>query len=276
MKNFVLAFTLALAPLPAFALSVPAPGVSDFRVRFVNYDPHDVTKITTHFGYSTNIVFAAGEHVLEKGIYLGDPEAWQVATLNNHLFVKPKMEGGRTNMTVLTNRRAYNFELSAHWSRASSAPKDMKFQVNFNYPKDAAIASTTQAQIFAAVQEEAEMKAKLLARPAPRNWAYSVQGSKTAAPNAAWDDGHFTYFRFDGAREMPAIFVVNDDGSESLINRNVEDGTIVVQALGRKFILRRGNQVACVFNDAFDAVGTDSDTGTTTPDVVREIKGRTQ
>lgn len=276
MKRLTLAVALCLAPLSAFALVMPSPGAADNRVRFVDYRSDEVTKVTTHFGYSTNIVFAPSERVLERGIFLGDPEAWQVATINNHLFIKPKQEGGRTNMSVLTNRRAYNFDLSAHWSRKGSTAADMLFQVNFNYPNDAALATSTAAQLFALQQDEAAMKAKLLARPLPKNWAYSVQGSATAAPNAAWDDGQFTYFKYEGNREMPAVFVVNDDGSESLINRNVEGDTIVIQTLGKRFVLRRGNQVACIFNDAFDPLGNAIDTGTTSPDVVREIKERTE
>ncbi|MFX7709184.1 TrbG/VirB9 family P-type conjugative transfer protein, partial [Acinetobacter baumannii] len=84
-------------------------------------------------------------------------------------------------------------------------------------PGDQALVGITAAAVTAKLQDEASMKAKLLERPSPKNWSYSVQGSASVTPDAAWDDGKFTYFRFVGTREMPAIFLVNEDGSERLV-----------------------------------------------------------
>ena len=266
-KRLFIALTLALlGSSPTYALDIPIPGSYDFRVKAVDYNPSDVVKIVAHFGYQVNIVFAEGEHVLPKGVYMGDSEAWQFGTLQNHIFVKPVADFGATNMTVLTNKRSYSFELTSHQSRKANKPEDMYFQVKFRYPQD-------EAEKLVAGAKEAETKRRLSEKRAPRNWNYWVCGSETIAPDGAYDDGTFTFFKFSGNREIPAIFIVNEDGSESLINRHVEDDTVVIQALSRKFVLRKGNAVSCVTNESFDPVGNAISTGSTVPNVVRTVKG---
>lgn len=250
---------------PSYALDVPVAGSYDFRVKTVDYNPADVVKIIGHFGYEVNIVFAEGEHVLPKGVYMGDSQAWQFGTLHNHIFVKPVEDFGATNMTVLTNKRHYTFELSSHQKKVQKN-EDMYFQVKFRYPQD-------EADKRALAAREEETKRRLSEKTAPRNWNYMGCGSETITPDAAYDDGTFTYLKFAGNREIPAIFIVNEDGSESLINRHVDGDTVIIQTLGKKFVLRKGNSVACVTNEAFDPVGIANNTGSTVPNVVRTIKG---
>jgi type IV secretion system protein VirB9 len=273
MKKLVMLVALSYPLLSAHALETPRAGRFDQRVKFVDYNPTDVVQLVAHFGYQIDIVLAEGEAVLPKGVYLGDGEAWQIATLGNHLFVKPKEENGRTNMTVLTNRRAYNFDLTSHWTKnAKRGSNDMYYQVNFRYPTDEA------AKVLAARSKAAEDAAKKrlderLAQSSPAlNKNYFVQGSEELSPDAASDDGRFTRLTFRGNRDVPAIFVVNEDGSESLANRTVEGDTVVIHTVAKKFVLRKGNSVACVFNESFDPVGLSNSTGTTIPGVERVIK----
>jgi type IV secretion system protein VirB9 len=272
---------LGLPAMSAFALDTPRAGAYDYRVKYVDYNPADVVKLVAHFGYQIDIVLAEGESVVPKGVYMGDGDAWQFGTLANHIFVKPKEEGGKTNMTVLTNRRAYSFDLSSHWSKNNrDNSNDMYFQVNFRYPADEAAKAASEATRAAAAQAMAAAKKRLDDKLAQKyetlNRNYFVQGSEELAPDEASDDGRFTKLVFKGNREIPAIFIVNEDGSESLINRSVEGDTVVIHALAKKFVLRKGNSVACVFNESFDAVGLGNATGTTIPGVERTIKGEPQ
>ena len=249
----------------AYALDVPVAGQYDERVKTVNYNPDDVVKIVGHFGYEINIVLAEDEHVLPKGVYMGDSQAWQFGTLRNHLFVKPVEDFGATNMTVLTNKRHYTFELTSH-QKATKAIKDMYYQVKFRYPQD-------EADKKALAAREEETKRRLAVQATPRNWNYMGCGAESLIPDAAYDDGTFTAFQFAGNREIPAIFIINDDGSESLTNRHLDGDTVKIQTLGKKFVLRKGNSVACVTNESFDPVGVANDTGSTVPNVIRTIKG---
>ena len=70
-------------------------------------------------------------------ISLGNSAAWQVApnAQGNLIFLKPMESPALTNMSVVTDRRTYHFELNAQETLSAHA-KDMTFHVQFKYPND--------------------------------------------------------------------------------------------------------------------------------------------
>lgn len=54
--------------------------------------------------------------------------------------------------------------------------------------------------------------------------------------------------------------------------KTVDGNLVMVHTLSRKFILRRGKDVLCVFNEAYDRVGINPATNTTSPSVERIVK----
>lgn len=274
--RFALMLLAAAIASPAAALETPRPSAYDDRVKSVDYNPDDVVRIVAHFGFQTHVEFDENETV--KYIALGDPAAWEIApkdNLRNHLFIKPIAERATTNLTVVTVRggrfRSYQFLLTAHWPRLANPAKatDMYFNVKFRYPED-----VRQAQLARDSAERAKYALHADVSVRPRNWSYSVCGSESIVPDEGYDDGTFTYFRWTANRDIPAIFHVNDDGSEQLVNPHVnEKDWHVVDRVSRKFVLRKGNAVACVTNDAFDPNGYRPASRTTSPNVERVIKG---
>ena len=89
----------------------------------------------------------------------------------------------------------------------------------------------------------------------PVNAAYWYCGSPTLQPAAASDDGVQTRLTFSGRGEWPAIFVRNEDDSESLVNFHAEGTTAVVHRVARRFVLRRGALVGCVENRGYAGTG---------------------
>ena len=63
--------------------------------------------------------------------------------------------------------------------------------------------------------------------------------------------------RFAGNREIPAIYMVQSDGNETLIPWDArQSGEVaVIHGTSREFRLRRGGDVLCIFNEAYDPVG---------------------
>lgn len=271
MKSILLAVSLLVPAGTALAMDIPKPGRHDPRVRYVDYNPADVVKLVAHFGYQIDIVLAEGESVLPRGIFMGDKDAWTFATQGNHVLVKPKEENGRTNMTILTNRRAYSFDLTSHWRKnGRSDSRHMYYQVNFRYPIEDAAKASDAALNLAAKHRLAE---RMRHSHPILNTNYHVQGAGELAPDEASDDGTFTRLTFKGNRDIPAIFIINADGSEGLVNRTVEGKTIVIHAVARKFILRKGRAVTCVFNESYDPVGSGHPAGATVPGVKRTLNG---
>ncbi len=75
-------------------------------------------------------------------------------------------------------------------------------------------------------------------------------------PAGASDDGVHTRLRFAANADLPAIFVRNEDGSESLLNFSMDAGDVIVHRVAKRFILRRGRLIGCVINKGFAGGGT--------------------
>lgn len=262
-----------MLPLAVSATEVPRGGRADARVKRVVYDVHDVVRIVGHYGYSTHIQFGKDETI--KSVALGDSLAWAVAPVDNHLFVKPREAHAMTNMTVLTDKRVYNFFLTAE-DKAKPKSGGMYFQVAFAYPAEAARAAAAKAKAEAEKMRTAAMRELLDdTQHPPANWNYVGCGSRSVMPNRVWDDRTYTYMKFSNNRAMPAVFVVDGadgDEGEALVNTHVEGDVIVIHCTAPKFVLRRGQSVACVINRAYDPNGVSNETGTTSRNVKRVLK----
>lgn len=271
-----LAFAILLAivlPSTTTALEIPRGAAHDSRVRFVNYQPYNITRIVGSLRSSVQVEFAAEEDIAH--VALGNSVAWEVAPAGNILFLKPRENQPVTNISVVTTRRdgsirSYQMELTVR-DGSVAAGQNTYFYVKYRYPADEAERRRQEAaaRILARQAKNADNVLALHESHGPRNWRYSVQGSQALEPQAVYDNGKITTFAFIGNQEMPAIYIENSDGSESLVPKSVDGNLVLVHAISRKFILRRGGDVLCVFNEAYDQVGINPKTNTTSPSVER-------
>lgn len=219
----------------ALATETPRPGVVDPRIRTVAYDADQVVRLTGYFGIQTMLEFAPDERI--ENVSIGDAMGWQVTPNKkaNLLFLKPLDRTAATNMTVVTDRRRYVFELVVAAPKAST--KDLAYVVRFLVPAPVAVAAPPPP----------------LATPVARNSAYSVKGDAAIQPAKVFDDGAATYFAWSEQSDLPAVFVVGADGVEGLANAVVRDGYLVVDQLAPRFVLRSGKSSLTVTNAAFAA-----------------------
>jgi type IV secretion system protein VirB9 len=224
---------------PSFAVKEPRATAVDSRLRVMTYNPNDIFRYTGYFGYQGNIEFDTDETI--DTISMGDTTSWQIVPSGNRMFLKPIDADATTNMTVITNKRLYFFEL--HGSKASG-PDDpgLVFAVKFLYP-DSNITSSYAFNSSYSIPD--------LSRPDKYNFNYTISGSSVASPVKIFDDGTFTYFEFsDKNAPVPAIFEVDPDRSEAIINYQVIGPYIAVEMVASQFTLRYGKEVTCVFNEA--------------------------
>lgn len=248
-KITILALCIAFLSLPALAERETQAGPQDHRIRMVNFAEHDVVAIHGHYGFSTTIEFAPNETITTVSV--GDSEAWQVVKPNlpNLLFVKPILREAYTNMSVITDRRIYVFSLEGHAAR-SRDPDDLTFHIRFRYPDDVAAGLAFQEQ------EAARLERTILASSGPAspedwNFNYTFSGADRLRPLRTFDDGQFTYFSFPEQLPTPAIFMVNSDRTESIVNYQQRGPYIVVERLATQFTLRDGADAVCIFNEGF-------------------------
>lgn len=271
----VMIATLGVPPA-AHALDAPKAGPSDPRIKVIDYDPWAVVKVTGVFRTATQIVMGEDESILHVAV--GDTSGWDVVAEKNILFVKPKAARGPTNLLVTTSRgastRNYTFELSTRGGSSSRETKDTVFVLRFRYPADEkdAAAGALSATTAALERRLVELKLDRAVVSGPRNLAYAVQGASSLQPSEVSDNGRYTLLRFPANQPLPALYQVDADGTESLVPFDVRGEFVVVHAVVPQLRLRSGRDVLCIYNEAFDAYGRKTATGTAAEDVQRTDK----
>ncbi len=293
MHRIVSLLILALVATQAPAVSAataPAPGITDPRLKWIVYNEREVIEVRGHYGYQTLVQFGAAEEVTD--VSLGDGLAWQVdiPARKNLLFLKPVEAYAATNLTVLTERpaldgsgehiRIYVFSLVASVpleegvsralydaereanipgsGRSDSKPANFTWVIHFHYPEDQAErlalrVRRNQERQSSRISDTGRAGSETGIDPAGWNWQYTFAGASTQAPVNVFDDGRHTYFQFDPKTRVPAIFMVHEDETESLINVVRKGRFLVVHDLGRQFTLRNGPVETCVFNEGFNS-----------------------
>ncbi|MBV9726460.1 MAG: TrbG/VirB9 family P-type conjugative transfer protein [Gammaproteobacteria bacterium] len=251
---------LAASLAAAGALASAAADVVDTRIRVLVYAADEVYRLRGYIGYQIDVEFESGEAFI--GIGTGDLESLTFAAQENHLFLKPRAGGASTNLTVLTNRRSYHFDYSTSERPPDPAFGDVIYVLRFVYPPE----RTDRAAV--AVEHE------LTTAPQTRwhNLSYAYRGSPQLKPVSAWDDGVQTRLRFDAHDELPAVFLRNEDGSESLLNFTVDADELVVHRVARGLVVRRGNLKGCILNQSYTGSGQRLDSGTVAPAVERATR----
>jgi type IV secretion system protein VirB9 len=252
-----------LAASLASAEATPARGEIDARIRTAFYSGDEVYKLYGFVGYAIELIFEDGEEFAGTGG--GDLESVTIDAHGKSVLIKPHAEVVATNLVVFTDRRAYRFDYTA-LARAPHATDEVMYAVRFLYP---APVKSTGEDPHAVVDRE--LAAAPVTRPHNTNYWYC--GHWALRPTAVVDDGVQTRITFGDRSEIPAIFVRNEDGSESLLNFSMEAGDVVVHRLAPRFILRRGRLTGCVVNKGFSGAGLRLDTGTVSPQVEREVRG---
>ena len=275
------------------ALIAAADGVcADPRIRELAFDEKSVVTLAAKPGVATMLEFGPGEHVLSVAMGQGadcaqSNDLWCVAWPANagFVFVRPKTRATTAlTLAVVTDRHSYSLQFDP------IAPGDARtavFRLVFTYPRPrssgAPVASLPEEQpkpfaVAVPLVSEAQLIGeRMKTAPVPVNSNYTIaygKNSEELAPAMVFDDGRFTYLRWAGNREIPAVFEVRADGSELLANTRMEGDLLVVDRIARGLMLRSGTTVASLRNERFDPEGTSPPAGTTVPGVARVLKSQ--
>lgn len=241
-------FSAALGVLGLVSLAGAAQ--ADGRIRLIAYDDTAVVRIDGCFGFQTMVEFGPGEHIENVGI--GDAAQWLV-TPNKRadiLFIKPSYRSSHSNMTVTTDRRRYSFELSARPDGAC-ARGQVVYDLRFTYQPD-------PPPPVVAAADPAPPPEPVVPPPEQRNLRYTFTGARDNVPMRVFDDGRATYFRWSEGASTPAIYALAADKSESPVSFTARGDYLVADQLSPAFILRRGNAVAVLYNDAYQTPALDA------------------
>ena len=189
------------------------------------------------------IELQAGEVVLTR--ISGDTERWEIASASAGLegrttlvVVKPRDCDITTNLVLATDRRLYDLTLDsppckAKGQNATNPQQAYSRHVKFYYP-DETVAEWSKPQ-----------PVKLGADVTSLNFRYKLSKDKRFpwTPAQVFDDGAHVYVKLpDEARhsEAPVLFILEADGSKTLLNYNVVGDTYVTDRLFDRAVLISG------------------------------------
>lgn len=210
----------------------------DPRFKTFSFSPNTTYKILTVYDNPSYIEFEANEGVTT--IMNPKKTAWQLVSSGNRLFIKPEESDADTSITVMTNKRIYFFEMYAKEPEGNFDP-DYTFSFKFKYPSEEE--SKTIRTYAKSILPDVDQN------PWKYNFSYTITGEDSLYPVKIFDDGEFTYFEFHKNSKMPAIFSVDSNGFESIVNFRIVGEYLIVEEVSGKFTLRNGAEIVCVFNE---------------------------
>ncbi|MDY7098493.1 MAG: TrbG/VirB9 family P-type conjugative transfer protein [Pseudomonadota bacterium] len=244
-----------MAASPVLAQEVVQPigepaKASDPRIVTKVYDESAVVTIRGKVKVQTTIKFAEDETI--ENVAIGDSKAWQVQPnkAQSILFVKPLEPSAATNLTVVTSKRTYLFDLVA-------SPRNRPLYVlQFRHPKLEKAKEEARIAAEAAAKQERANAAELAAAndpyavvdPANLNFAWSGEGDRELLPTRAYDDGEVLFLTWPEGTAIPAILMLNEDGEEGPVNFTVRGETVVLDQVPAQVILRSGREAATLTN----------------------------
>jgi type IV secretion system protein VirB9 len=292
----LLAF-LSTSP-PAPAVTDPAPGSKDSRIRATPYDPGQVVRLTSTGLSPLQIIFEDGERpvTIAGALVFTDPKEakdWLARPSGNVLILQPLRAMDPSVLFVRTTtadgkERHYSFELRTREGNvADTADPDAYMTVRLTYPPApspeaiAAARARREAAQVAADERAVRVRFARTGDMGPRNYNYDKRdpdGCPLLAPLSVFDDGTRTTLLFAPHAVLPEIYVINQDGKEAVAT-TVDDTTpaglrVMVPTVQREMRLRRGGKVCALRDNAFDPIGIEpgGGNGTVSADVVRGVR----
>jgi P-type conjugative transfer protein TrbG len=161
-----------------------------------------------------DLVLEPGESIVNVAV--GDSVRWLVAPASSgatdnttpHVLVKPTEAGLHTNLIVTTNRRTYYLTLVSSYNFLMP-------RIGFLYPQDPQQAFATAA-LGRGVRAGAPLPDTAIDK---LDFNYRTSGDHDLQPVRVFNDGAHTYLQMPpGMREVPVLFAIGSDGSDTLVN----------------------------------------------------------
>lgn len=248
---------IAFAISSAHAELVATPLTGDSRLVQFGYDEDNTFLVLTKPKAVTHIQFAPDETL--QSVAAGDTSQWELTPTKNrkNLFIKPKYEDLETSMSVITDKRTYQFVLKStgngkkwyqrvSWLYAGTMLLESDVLIEQN-PQPATRGSRQTPQPLgindssASISGAAETVKLDGLKPENLRFSYSISGSAPFRPVMVFDDGKFTYFKMPPElQELPALFAEIDGQDFALVNYHIKGDYMVVQRLLEVAVLKLG------------------------------------
>lgn len=267
-------FLFSLALFSAATSFAQTPITTDSRIRTLVYNPNEVYEVKFFYNYQSFIEFSEDEEI--EMISIGEAFAWRLTPAGKRLFIRPLEVAAHTNMTIITNKRTYHFDIRSDEFNGK-ADEDLVYTIRFFYPQvgqplpiPPQLASPNPAKavkpLIAIIRTpipgtrvDRELPGIIGRNPeeAVLNFNYSLAGkSDNITPLKVYDDGSETQFQFANDNlVIPTISTVDVSGVEHQMSYIIRDNYVVVPTVSRQFTLRLADGLLCIYNNSMIGVG---------------------
>lgn len=184
------------------------------RIIDVPYSADRVVPLRATPGFAVVVEMSDDERV--ETLVVGSSAGWQVTTnkRGDHVIVKPLPGAAPTDLVVTTDVRRYVFLL-----QISNGGGATPFVLHFTYPE------------------------LPIARPTEQS-LYNFRGDKQLFPLKMTDDGDRTRIVWSARTALPAVFAIDGEGHEALVNGRMENDIYVIRSVAAGYVFRRGHLLA--------------------------------
>jgi len=217
----------------------------DSHIHSYVYNENQIYDLITRIGYQSYIEIESGEYV--TAISVGDSVAFKISPTGNKIFIRAMQDGYHTNMTVMTTKRTYQFELSS----IVENDDDIMYVLRFYYPQEYTAEDVEIPSMEGFGADSKTQFVPVVNIEDSYNYNYSLVGAEELSPVKIFDDGKKTYFKFptDGKFEG-GFFVVTPEGDERKVFLKDEGEFKVFGGVASKMALRFGDQIICIYNES--------------------------
>lgn len=235
--SFLIAAALWFLPA-AHAEMVATPLSGDARLVTFDYDPDNTYQILSKPKAVTHLELPEGETI--QTVVAGDTAGWELTPSQNlrHFFLKPKHDQLTTSMTLITERRSYQFVL-----RSTGEGSKWYQRVTWRNPNSKVLDFSgndrhqAEKQVF---EEPTARPSEEAIRPEDLRFDYTVTGDAPFKPLSVFDNGKMIWLRMpQNLTELPVVFAA--DGKDLVLVNYIPKGdSLLVQRLVAELILKIG------------------------------------
>lgn len=253
-------------------IAEPSMPFEDTKLVMFHFDPDMTYGVKTKENLLTHIEIAEGDVI--KGFYPSDSMRWKfhISGDKRRMFVKPSAPGLFTSATLVTEKRVYEMAFIS-----GSNGDDWYQRVTWSYPEgsgdglpnsivlgatgvyeDESLSPVVATSGVPATQEKLAVSSQFedtrpvgMVDPSKMSFDYTIVGTADFKPITVFDDGRFTWLRFDKKiQSMPAIFLINDEGMPEVLNYTTHGDYILISRLVKGVLLRLGKLEVTITKNA--------------------------
>lgn len=205
------------------AAQMPPPIMMDgARIQNLTYIADRVVPLQAAPGFAVVVELADDERI--ENVVIGNGTGWQVTAnqRGDHLIVKPGEGAAATNLVVTSDIRRYVFLLES-----TKLTPTTPFVMHFVYPTPAGQTPLGQGPVRAGAAQSTSS-------------TYKLRGDRSLFPAAISDDGQRTTVSWSRTTPMPAMYAVDGQGHEALVNGRMVGSNYVMEGVSSAFVFRLG------------------------------------